>query len=144
MKGTIKVTKVRSGKKSTRKGASKKTKHTKKATKKSVKKTARKSTKRASTKKKGSKKKPLMHADEAHCFWAHTGAVLSNLRDLERALEEMTDEEFGQHVNAEKNDFANWVEEVLRDKECAKGLRRAKRRMSARTCVTKRLKHYDS
>lgn len=79
-------------------------------------------------------KKKLEQARGAWCFWVHYGPVLGNLRDLEKALETMSEEQFRYHANKGKNDFAKWVKDVLRDDDLAKKLQDAKTRKSA--CVT--------
>lgn len=84
----------------------------------------------------------LMCVEGEHCFWANNGAVLSTLRDLRNELNNMTDEEYQYHANADRNDFADWVESVLCDDVCAKGLRRARRRATAYSCVKRCLVHY--
>lgn len=84
----------------------------------------------------------LVCVDGEHCFWTHGGAVLSTLRDLRNELNSMTDEEYQYHANVDKNDFADWVENILCDDACAKGLRRARRRATAYSCVKRCLANY--
>lgn len=76
------------------------------------------------------------------CFWVNNGPILSNLRDLERALIRMTDGQFRHHVGKGKNDFAAWVRGALSDGDCAKGLAKAKSKKEAHTCVSKALAKY--
>lgn len=72
------------------------------------------------------------------CFWVHHGPILKNLRELCDALASgISDEQFGHHVTAERNDFAAWVEIVLQDSECAQALRRAHTRVSAARALKK-------
>ena len=58
-------------------------------------------------------------------FWCNDGRVLKNLRELETALKEMSDETFHYHVTEAKNDFTNWVKDVIGDEDLAKDLRRS-------------------
>lgn len=114
----------------------------------------KKATKKVSSKKSGSKKvsntkkskktdaKVLICANEKECFWTTDGKVLADLKQLEAALNEMADEVFSYHVNKERNDFADWVETVLNDADCASDLRRAKKPGTARTVVVRHLKLY--
>lgn len=118
---------------------------TKKAKRKKVKKTVKKVAAPKRAVKKTSKRnlrKQLVYADGEQCFWTHRGTVLSTLKDLHRELDTMTDEEYQYHANADKNDFADWVEGVLCDETCADGLRRARRRATAHSCVKRCLTHY--
>ena len=69
------------------------------------------------------------------CFWVWNGPILKDLPELARALDVVSDEQFYYHVNAHKNDFAKWVEEVLGQKTLAKKLRAAKTRAAVRKAL---------
>lgn len=56
-------------------------------------------------------------APKEHYFKLRNGQELKTLNDLRKALGYMTDEEFNSHVNEEKNDFANWVKDILQNPE---------------------------
>lgn len=85
---------------------------------------------------------PLINASDECCFWMTDGHILRNLKHLAQALKESTDEAFKYHVNAEKNDFAKWVDEVLRDQKLAKEIQKIKTRQAMLKRVEKRLKDY--
>ncbi len=51
------------------------------------------------------------------------GVSAGNLEELKLKLEKISYSEFYNHVNAEKNDFANWVKHVLDDEHLAADLR---------------------
>lgn len=68
---------------------------------------------------------PLANVDDSRVFWSHDGRILHNLRELEEALITMSEETFTYHCNAEKNDFSNWVKDVLQDDKLAKDLGRS-------------------
>lgn len=51
-------------------------------------------------------------------FWLE-GKVVKNLHELANSLEKMPKKVFDNHVNTEKNDFENWIREVVQDKELA-------------------------
>ena len=116
--------------------------------KKAAKKTA---SKKASSKKSASKKviskknepKKLVCATGANCFWVHNGPILKDLVELEKALDKMTDKVFAHHVSGKRNDFADWVETILKDAEAAAALRKSKKPKTAKTTVTKCLKVYQ-
>lgn len=89
-------------------------------------------------------KKELINADDAHLFWVEGNGALRNLKDLAESLRNMSDDTFTHHVNAEKNDFANWVTEILQDSRLASELKRAKSRITSLKKVEARLKtHYN-
>ncbi|MBU0472184.1 MAG: hypothetical protein KKF89_01520 [Nanoarchaeota archaeon] len=77
--------------------------------------------KKVSTKKKGLKK-----AAPEVCFYMVEGTCCSDLCELSVAIDSLSDELFKHHVNDEKNDFANWIEAVMEDKELADALRQSK------------------
>ena len=113
-----------------------------KTVKKSVKKTA---AKKVAPKKTAVKKhvRALVCAPGEQCFWTSDGQVLEDLNQLQLAFGTMGDEVFLHHVTKEKNDFAEWVEHVLSDADCAADLRRAKKPSSARTVVIRFLRLYN-
>ncbi|MCA9365421.1 hypothetical protein KC723_00870 [Candidatus Kaiserbacteria bacterium] len=118
---------------------------TKKAVKKVVKKPAtKKVTKKTVTKKTSQKNsvKNLVTADNGKSFWVTDGQILNDLRALEQALSSMDNKVFSYHVSKTNHDFADWVESVLCDVDCAKDLRKTKTPKSARTVVVKHLKYY--
>lgn len=113
---------------------------TKKST---VKKSAAKKAGTKGSAKKAQKKKALICANGEQCFWTTDGEILSNLVELRDALERMSTEVFSYHVTKDKNDFADWIGEVLADHELAKSIRTAKKPSTARTVVVRRLKLYQ-
>ncbi len=92
--------------------------------------------------KSSAKGKRLVIAVGSHCFWTKDGQVLKDLRDLEAAFKKMSPEVFAHHVTKDKNDFATWVNTILKDPACATDLRKAKKAATAKTAVSKHLKTY--
>jgi len=72
-------------------------------------------------------------------FWCHDGRLLKNLGELGKALSEMSDETFHYHSSEGRNDFSNWVRDVLGDDKLAKDLAKAKSRMQASQAVAQRI-----
>jgi len=88
--------------------------------------------------------KALVCASEGECFWTRDGSILQNMADLHMAFGSMDDEIFLHHANKEKNDFADWVEYVLQDLECAEDLRKAKKVEQAEKILRKHLNLYSA
>jgi len=88
----------------------------------------------------GKNKKMIVNAPEDRVFWVNGGVVLKNLVDLEKELLSMSFETFHYHVNPYKNDFANWVNDVLGEKALSKELRKLKTRKSMARYVKSRIK----
>ncbi|MFH1049215.1 MAG: hypothetical protein V1732_06150 [Patescibacteria group bacterium] len=86
------------------------------------------------------KKKELINADDANLFWVNGNGALRNINELAESLKTMSEETFAHHVNAEKNDFVNWVREILLDKKLAADLKRSKTRSVALKKAEARLK----
>ncbi len=70
-------------------------------------------------------------------FWCHDGKIVRNLRELARALNDMSDETFRYHLSGGRNDFSKWIREVLGDGKLADEFSRVKSRMQASQVVTK-------
>src|SRR3989338_4102531 len=74
----------------------------------------------------------LSPAPEDKAFFLVGGKVLCTEEDLARAFAEMSDEQFSSHHNHEKNDFYNWVSQVIGDSRLAHDLALAKTRETSR------------
>jgi len=85
--------------------------HSKKATTKS---------KKAAAKKRVAKKKVFVKAPEDKHFILLTGERLSHFIELADKLEHIQEDVFSHHVREEKNDFANWIQDVFNEPELAK------------------------
>ena len=81
----------------------------------------------------------LRDIGQENCFWVNNGPVLKNLEELSRCLSEMSDDSFSYHANKEKNDFSNWLSEVIGDKKLAADIQSARSRESAAKKVEARL-----
>jgi len=69
-----------------------------------------------------------MSSDMPHekMFFLKDGRAFHNVKDLAKAVEEMPKEEFMGHVNAEKNDFYNWIKEVVGNNKLATSIKNIK------------------
>ncbi|RLI92081.1 MAG: hypothetical protein DRO65_00515 [Candidatus Altiarchaeales archaeon] len=87
--------------------------------------------------------KILSDVPEDKVFYVRNGHILRNLRDLVKELETMDFQTFHHHVNPEKNDFANWINDVIGDKTLANEIRKLKTRRSIARHVTRRIKQLE-
>lgn len=108
--------------------------------KKVIKQTAKKAVKKSSNK--ASSKKQLAYSSHDTSFWVSDGQILNSLVALSDVLDTMEKDVYTFHAEGGENDFANWVEVVLCDSDCAKDLRKAKTQRSAKTVIVKHLKSY--
>ena len=111
------------------------TKAARKVTKAPAKKVAKKATAKA--------KPTLVCAPGEQCFWTTDGRIIANLVDLQEAFASTTDDVFAYHVSKERNDFADWIEQVLEDAELAAAFRKSKKLNTAHDIVVTRLRIYS-
>ena len=81
----------------------------------------------------------LSNAAPEQCFWVNNGPILKNLEELANALPEMSDDTFMHHANNEKNDFSNWVKDIIGDQKLANELLSSRTRYSALAKIRNRL-----
>ena len=84
-------------------------------------------------------KKYLCDTSPEQCFWVNNGPILKNIEELANALPEMSNDIFHHHVNNEKNDFSNWVKDVIGDDKLANDLLSSKTKDSAVKKIRSRL-----
>ncbi len=72
-------------------------------------------------------------------FWLCTNQKLFSLRELSAALETISDETFRYHVNRDKNDFENWIRDIIQDRELAREISRIKTRETLTRKITDRV-----
>ena len=65
----------------------------------------------------------LAKVPEEYVFRCNDGGLMSDMKELARALNEMSDEVYAYHANDTKNDFSNWIKDVFKDEELAKDLK---------------------
>ncbi|MCX6707711.1 MAG: hypothetical protein NT001_06255 [Candidatus Woesearchaeota archaeon] len=57
-----------------------------------------------------------------YSFYLHDGRTLKNLNDLIKSLDTMPDDIYNFHANSSKNDFSNWVRDIIGEPELSLGL----------------------
>ena len=72
-------------------------------------------------------------------FWSCDGQLLGNMSELETYLKAVSHDIFHYHVNESKNDFGNWVRDVMGDEKLAQDLQKSKTRTQAARCVSDRV-----
>ena len=73
-------------------------------------------------------------------FWFHNGPVIRSLPQLSQVLPKVSPEMFGHHVNARKNDLADWVKCVIGDVSFAQELAKAKMQSEMSVLLEARVK----
>ena len=77
-------------------------------------------------------------------FWCQDGKLIKNLGELEKALNDMSDETFHHHSGEGRNDFSNWIRDVVGDNKPANDLSKAKSRIQASKAVEQRISFLQS
>jgi hypothetical protein len=77
-------------------------------------------------------------------FFCQDGQVFKNLRQLEAALKDMSVGTYQHHVNASKNDFSNWVNQVIGDDKLSRDLLKSTGPIQARKSVADRIAWLES
>ena len=85
----------------------------------------------------------LADASPEQCFWVNNGPVIKNLSEMADSLACMNDDIFKHHVNKEKNDFGNWVRDVLKDEELANDITSVRYKEKILKKVQSRLKKLE-
>ena len=81
----------------------------------------------------------LNDTDPEQSFWVNNGPILKNLEELANVLPAMGDEVFQHHVNKDKNDFSNWIKDIIGDQKFANDLTSSKSKDSAVKKLNSRL-----
>jgi hypothetical protein len=76
-----------------------------------------------------------------HCY---DGQTLKSLKELQTALAGMDREVFNHHVAEGKNDFSNWVRDVISDEKLANDLEKSLNREQAAKAVSSRIAFLES
>jgi hypothetical protein len=84
-------------------------------------------------------RKLLADVPDEYVFRCHDGAVFRNMRDLRDGLVAITDDTFLFHANADRNDFGNWVSDIINDQKLTRELWKVGSRMEAAKAVATRV-----
>jgi len=85
----------------------------------------------------------LEDVPERYAFYLKNGKKLLNIKELAEELEKMEDSVFYHHVTPERNDFHNWIRDIVLDLELAERILNAKTKEEAAEIVKKRIKEIE-
>lgn len=80
----------------------------------------------------------LANVPDQYVFWCHDGRMIRSIRELKEALEFMSDEAYAYHANREKNDFSNWIKDIIGDEKLARDLFKSSNKRQAADYVKAR------
>ena len=86
----------------------------------------------------------LASVPEEYVFRCCDGCILRNMKELEEVFASMADETFAFHSNGDKNDFSNWVRDIIRDEKLARDIGKSLNRTQAAKNVSGRIAFLSS
>lgn len=81
----------------------------------------------------------VLDCGEECSFRLADGRTIRSLRELNNRLNDMEENTFNHHVNVERNDFAAWVKDVLKDEKLAEDLSKTKDRTVTKLIIANRI-----
>lgn len=85
------------------------------------------------------KKEVYGQAPEQYHFVLASGEKLKDLKELNQALEKMSEEVFKYHVNGEKNDFSTWIKDIFKEDSLANEIKKFNTRIEHQLTVQKHI-----
>ena len=82
----------------------------------------------------------LSDAPMENHFWVCDGRVLKNLYELRSAMRKMKKDIYSHHATDERNDFSNWVKDIMGDTKLAGDLSKAESKRAAINVLSERIK----
>lgn len=81
----------------------------------------------------------IQNVKPEHTFWLKNGKQLKNITELNRELNGIETSVFEHHVNNQKNDFADWIEFCIQDKQLATLVRSTKNAERMRAILERKI-----
>ena len=81
----------------------------------------------------------LSDVNPENYFRVANGTIIKSLKELDMAIENMGDETFKCHVSNVRNDFANWIRDVMKDEQLANDLLQVKDKSRTQLLVLRRI-----
>lgn len=72
-------------------------------------------------------------------FWCKDNQLIKNLPELSVALKQMNDDIFRHHCNENRNDFSNWVRDVIGDDKLSRDLLKSTTQSQAKKSIDDRI-----
>jgi hypothetical protein len=67
----------------------------------------------------------LADVPDQYVFWCQDGRMIKSIRELKEAFGMMSDDTYLYHANRERNDYSNWVKDIIGDEKLARDLFKA-------------------
>ena len=83
--------------------------------------------------------KELGNVNPENYFRVANGTILKNIKELDMAIENMGEETFKCHVSDVRNDFANWIRDIIKDEKLANELLQTKDKNRTQLLILRRI-----
>ncbi len=84
-------------------------------------------------------KKILSNVSDFESFWFCNNTVASSLEELSKLLLEVDDTTFRYHLHKNKNDYEDWIKNIIGDEEFSKEISRVKTRITLSKKIEERV-----
>ncbi len=84
-------------------------------------------------------KKILSNVSDFESFWFCNNTVASSLEELSKLLLEIDDTTFRYHLHKNKNDYEDWIKNIIGDEEFSKEISRVKTRVTLSKKIEERV-----
>jgi len=81
----------------------------------------------------------LNDVPEQKAFYCFDGTTFRNLDELKKSLKNMSEDTFNYHASSERNDFSNWIYDVIGDVTLANSIRDVFDRKAAAKKISSRI-----
>ena len=81
----------------------------------------------------------LSDVNPQNYFRVANGTVIKNLKELDMAIENMSEETFKCHVSEVRNDFSSWIWDVIKDDKLANELLQIKDRCLTQLAILRKV-----
>ena len=78
-----------------------------------------------------------------HYFILSSGGIIKDIKDLALNLDGIDDADFYYHVSSEKNDFSNWIKDIIKDKKLAHEISQIKNKKDTQIALLKHILKKD-
>ena len=83
--------------------------------------------------------KELDNVNPENYFRVANGTIVKNLKELDMAIENMSDETFRCHVSEVRNDFSIWIRNTIKGEKLANELLQTKDRCRTQLLILRRI-----
>jgi ElaB/YqjD/DUF883 family membrane-anchored ribosome-binding protein len=85
----------------------------------------------------------MSNCEPEHQFITKKGDTIKNITELAQKIKQMDEETYIHHANEQRNDFSNWIKDVLKDEELANEIKRSKNKQETANRIDDKIKRLN-